>query len=126
MERMDIHHRGTSFLNALSGLRWAYKTQPNFVIHSTAALLVVYFGWRLKIERGEWPVLILTIAFVLVAELLNTAIEFATDGLKAHKKTEADDRLIMLAKDIAAGAVLTSAIFAVVVGLIIFLPHLLI
>lgn len=80
----------------------------------------LYFG----LSTVEWMVIVLSISQVLITELINTALEDTTDALKVHKKTEQDDYYIMVAKDVAAGAVLVSAIFSVVVGLIIFGPRL--
>lgn len=67
--------------------------------------------------------LLLTIAGVLVAELLNTSLEAATDAHKLIKSTSEEDRLIGLAKDLGAAAVLVMSLGAVVIGLVIFLPR---
>lgn len=114
-----------SFRNAFGGLLWCYRTQPNLGIHTLAAVVAIGLGLFLQIERSEWLILLLTISSVFVAEFFNTALEVVTDALKTHKRTEQDDFYIMVAKDIAAGAVLVTALLAIVVGLIIFLPRLL-
>lgn len=124
MNLLRLNHRGTSFKNAGNGLKWAFSTQPNLTIHTIAAVCVVGAGIWFKVGWVEWVSLLLTIALVLTVELLNTAIEFTTDALKVHKKTEEEDRFIMLAKDIAAAAVLVAAVFSVIIGIVVFLPHL--
>lgn len=85
--------------------------------------MAVLAGLYFKISSFEWLVLVLTISMVLVTEMLNTSLEIATDGLKAHKKTDQDDFYIMVAKDVAAGAVLLSASTSVIIGLMIFGPR---
>ncbi len=124
MNLQGLNHRGTSFKNAVNGLKWAFSTQPNLTLHTIAAASVVALGIWVKVGWVEWVALLLTIALVLTAELLNTAVEFTTDALKVHKKTEEEDRFIMLAKDIAAAAVLVAALFSVIIGIVVFLPHL--
>ncbi|MEK7610859.1 MAG: diacylglycerol kinase family protein [Patescibacteria group bacterium] len=123
MNLQGLNHRGTSFKNAVNGLKWAFSTQPNLTLHTIAAASVVALGIWVKVGWVEWVALLLTIALVLTAELLNTAVEFTTDALKVHKKTEEEDRFIMLAKDIAAAAVLVAALFSVIIGIVVFLPY---
>jgi len=108
-----------SFSCALAGLGYCLKTQKNMRIHilATAAVLIIAFLCRLSC--WEWGLLILTIFIVLVAETINTAIEKTVDlvTLDFHP-------LAGLAKNLAAGAVLLSAINAVIMAIIIFGPHL--
>lgn len=113
-----------SFQNAFHGIFWCYRTQPNLVIHTLAAVAAVVLGLALGITREEWLVLWLIIGAVLAAEFFNTALEVVTDALKRHKRTDEDDHYIMVAKDISAAAVLLLAGVAVAVGLVIFLPRL--
>ena len=105
---------------AFKGLKYATTTQLNFRVHLVATLLVVYMGYALHISTSEWQWVILCIALVLITELLNTAIEFLTDLVSPDY-----NELAGHVKDVSAGAVLVSAIFAVVTGAIIFLPKLL-
>lgn len=122
-ERLKKH--SVSFRCAFQGVSYALKTQPNFAVHFFLAAGAAGLGLFYEISRFEWLVLVLTVSGVLAAEMLNTAVEIVTDALKVHKRTEADDFYIMAAKDVAAGAVLFSAIAAVIVGLVIFGPRLL-
>ena len=106
---------------ALNGIWHATATQLNFRVHLVAAVIAVYAGYALHISKDEWLWIILCIAMVLVAELFNTAIEFLTDLVSPEYNKKAG-----LVKDISAGAVLITAIGALVIGLIIFVPKLLV
>lgn len=108
-----------SFACALAGLGYVIKTQRNMKIHLLAAVLAAAGGFYLKISRSEWGLLFITITLVLVAETVNTALEKAVDLV-----TREYHPLARLAKNMAAGAVLLAAINAVIMGFIIFYPHL--
>lgn len=109
--------RGFGF--AFKGIDYAAKTQLNFRVHLVATFLAVFSGLALHISVNEWLWIILCIALVLIAELFNTAIEFLTDLVSPEY-----NKLAGHIKDISAGAVLITAIFALATGLIIFLPKL--
>ena len=106
---------------ALNGIWHVAVTQLNFRVHLVAALLAVYAGYALHISKEEWLWIILSIGLVLVAELFNTALEFLTDLVSPDYNKKAG-----LVKDMSAGAVLITAITALVIGLIIFVPKLLV
>lgn len=106
-----------SFGYAFKGIRYAATTQLNFRIHLVATLLAVFMGLWLKITSDEWRWIMLCIALVLVVELLNTAIETLTDLASPGYNEKAGH-----VKDVAAGAVVITAAFAVITGFIIFLP----
>jgi diacylglycerol kinase (ATP) len=105
---------------ALNGIWHAAATQLNFRVHLVAALVAVYAGYALHISMPEWLWIILSIGMVLVAELFNTAIEFLTDLVSPEYNKKAG-----LVKDMAAGAVLITALTALAIGAIIFVPKLL-
>jgi diacylglycerol kinase (ATP) len=109
-----------SFQAAFSGLGNLFRTQRNARIHLGAALAAVVLGGLLRLAFWEWAVLVLTIAVVLVAEGLNSAIEALVDLASPESRP-----LARRAKDLAAAAVLLAACLAVVVGAVLFLPHLL-
>ena len=109
-----------SFGYAFKWLGYAAKTQLNFRIHLMATLVAVFAGYALHISVHEWLWVALSIALVLITELLNTALEFLTD-LVSPGYNELAGRV----KDIGAGAVVVAAVFALTAGLIIFLPKLL-
>ena len=106
---------------ALNGIWHATATQLNFRVHLVAAVIVVGAGYALQISKDEWLWVTLCIAMVLVAELFNTAIEFLVDLVSPEYNKKAG-----LVKDMSAGAVLITAIGALVIGLIIFVPKLLV
>ncbi|MDB5024335.1 MAG: diacylglycerol kinase family protein [Mucilaginibacter sp.] len=109
------------FGHALNGIWHASVTQLNFRVHLVAALVTLYAGYTLHISTGEWLWIILCIAMVLIAELFNTALEFLTDLVSPEYNKKAG-----LVKDMSAGAVLITAVCALVIGLIIFVPKLLV
>ncbi len=110
-----------SFKYAWAGVRYAFATQRNFRIHTFIGVLAVGLGLLLQIELMELAIIVMTCAVVMVLELLNTAIESVVDLTVKQTYHE----LAKIAKDCAAGAVLISAIAAVVVAACILLPPLL-
>jgi diacylglycerol kinase len=107
-----------SFKNAWNGIVFAFKTQPNFRFHTGMGIFVVAAGLYFHIRNIEWIIIAFTIMTVLVAETINTAIEQTIDLLTDKYHLNAKN-----AKDVAAGMVLISAVFAVIVGLVIFVPY---
>jgi diacylglycerol kinase (ATP) len=106
---------------AFNGIWHAAATQLNFRVHLVAAVVAVYGGLALHISPDEWLWISLCIGLVLAAELFNTAIEFLTDLVSPEY-----DKKAGLVKDMSAGAVLITAISALVIGLVIFVPKLLV
>ncbi len=110
-----------SFKYAVSGIIYCIKTQRNILIQLFFAIIAICLGIFLKISKFEWAIIIFTIMFVIFAEMLNTAVETVVDLV-----TEEFNEKAKIAKDVAAGAVLISAINAICMGLIIFLDKLII
>jgi len=108
-----------SFRYALAGLRTLLLTQHNAWLHAAATVVVVVAGLVLGLSRAEWCWLVLAMTLVWMAEALNTALEFLADAV-----TQEFHPLILQAKDVAAAAVLIAAIGALVIGLLVFGPHL--
>lgn len=108
-----------SFGYAIEGITYLVRTQGNFRIHLLVAAAAVAAGLVLGLGATEWAILVITIALVIMTEALNTGIELAVTLASPERRPEAK-----AAKDIAAGAVLLSAIAAVVVGVAIFGPRL--
>jgi len=102
-----------------SGVKHAIATQRNLRLHMLMALLVILAGICLNLSNFELIALILTICFVLISEMINTAIEETINLITTSHRVEA-----RIAKDVAAGAVLFSSICAIIVGCLIFVPHL--
>ena len=112
-----FHH--ISFKHAFNGVVYAFKTQPNFKVHTFIYLLTMFLAYYLKISYLELLVIFLISALVFSLEMINTAIEALSDQVCVGEWKE----LIKVAKDCSSGAVLVASFFAVVIGLIIFLPR---
>ncbi|HWP95523.1 MAG TPA: diacylglycerol kinase family protein [Syntrophomonadaceae bacterium] len=110
---------GQSMGWALSGLKYTILAERNMKIHLAAALAVFALAGWLGLSRMEWGLLVLTVFLVLVAEMVNTSIEKTVDMV-----TQEYHPLAYTAKNVAAGAVLLAAVNAIIMGLVIFLPHL--
>ena len=103
-----------------NGILYTLKHERNMVIHFLIMILVIIAGIVFKITFVEWGVCFVLFALVLSLELMNTALENVVDLVTDEKKPKAK-----VAKDASAGAVLVAAIFAVIIGISIFLPRLL-
>lgn len=108
-----------SFGYAFEGIKQAYLGEQNMRIHFFMATLVIIFGFFLKISYFEWLVCLLLIGLVIMAEFINTAVEYVVDlaSPKVHPLAKA-------AKDTASAGVLMMAIISAGIGLIIFIPKL--
>jgi diacylglycerol kinase (ATP) len=104
-----------SFNYAVEGIIHVLRTHRNMRIHFAAAIGVLVLALLLGVDRIELVALLLSISFVLIAEMINSAIEAAIDVA-----TSSFDPLAKLAKDIAAGAVLIASVNAVAVGYLVF------
>lgn len=107
-----------SFTHAFHGIGLMLATQHNAWVHLVATLMAIALGLVLQLSRGEWCWIALAIVGVWMAEALNTAFEILCDvaSPEFHPK-------VKQAKDVAAGAVLLSALGSVAIGLLIFSPH---
>ena len=115
-----IKKRLLGFRYAFRGIALLFATQANARIHLVAAFTVFAAGLFFQVSRTEWILLALSICLVLMAEALNTALEFLTDLVSPGYH-----ELAGKAKDTAAGAVLICALGAAGVGIAIFAPRLL-
>lgn len=106
-----------SFTYSLAGIKYAYKYEQSMTIHLTALCLVIICGIILQISKMEWIICTIVSGLVIATELINTAIEAVVD-LTCPKI----DPLAKIAKDTASAAVFVFALTALIVGLIIFLP----
>ncbi|MGE5629129.1 MAG: diacylglycerol kinase [Solirubrobacterales bacterium] len=112
---MKIKKMLDSFNYAIEGIIHSVRTQRNMRLHMLAALVVLTACFFYDLSRIELLIVLITISMVIMAELFNTAIEFAIDSTTNYYHP-----LVKLAKNAAAGGVLVSAINAVIVGYIIF------
>ena len=108
-----------SFNYAFEGIIHVLRTQRNMRIHFLLAVVVLIAGLMTGVNKFELIALLIVIAFVLIAEMVNTAIEGAIDVA-----TTSFDPMAKLAKDIAAGAVLIATVVAVAVGYLVFADRL--
>jgi diacylglycerol kinase len=107
-----------SFGYAVEGLAVMLRTQPNFVVHVAAATLAIIAGILLHLSPPELALIVLTVALVLVIECFNTALESLCDLVSPNFHP-----LVKRAKDIAAAAVLISAVAAVLIAALVYFPH---
>jgi len=112
-----IKRRIKSFKYAFKGLYFVITTQTNMQIHLFTMLIVVSAGFFFNISLTEWLFLILAIALVLIAEIVNTSIEEIVNLISPDFNKKAG-----LIKDLGAAFVLLAAIFSIIVGTIIFFP----
>lgn len=104
--------------NAIEGILYAAKTQRHLRYHLYAAVTVLIFSYVLGVQRHDFLIIAATVIMVLFAELINTAIEFLVDMVSPEYNEKA-----RIAKDVAAGAVLTTAFGASIIGYIILFPY---
>ena len=110
----------SSFKYAIQGILSLFRSERNAKVHLVATIAVIGVGFYLRLDLTEWVLIVFAIGIVLVAEGFNTAIERVTDLLSPEIQPKAGQ-----AKDIAAGAVLLSAICAGVIGLLVLGPKIL-
>lgn len=116
-KKFSLKSRLESFRFALNGLLLLLKNEHNSRIHILAAIIAIVMGIIMKLDHYEWSLLIIVIGAVFLTELLNSSIESLADLIDPEW-----NELIMGAKDYSAAAVLISAIVAIVVGGLIFIP----
>jgi diacylglycerol kinase (ATP) len=104
-----------SFNYALAGFFYAVSTQRNMRIHCLMAVLAFLLGYVMHLTSAELAVLVLTVGLVLMAEMVNTAIEVVVDLV-----TQEYHPLAKTAKNVAAGSVLVTALVAIVIGFLLF------
>lgn len=114
----DFRRLKKSFYYALMGIKEVFEREQNIKIQLILAFIVIFYGITLHVGKVEFALLILAIAQVVSLEVINTAFEMYLDE---REKTQSEE--ISIIKNILAASVLLSAVFAVIVGLIIFLPY---
>ena len=104
---------------AFSGLWYTLRTQRNARVHVFMAILAMLLGIVLHISAVEFAIVFVAITGVFISEMFNTVLELCIDLASPDYHS-----LAKIAKDVSAGAVLLSAILSVVIGLLVFTPHL--
>ncbi|MES2006037.1 MAG: diacylglycerol kinase family protein [Bacteroidota bacterium] len=118
---METQTLAKAFQHAFNGLFQFVKKDRNGKLHLLACCLVIAGGFFFKISSFEWMIVLLCFALVISLEMCNHALEKLADAVH-----EAHHPLIKTAKDVAAAAVLWSAIIAAIIGALIFLPKIVI
>ena len=121
MTKFKAQGFNNTFKNARKGFRLVLKSEINIRIHVFVAFLVILSAFLLKFSVIEFCLLFFAIAIVIVSEMLNTAIEFALDSIYHNRYS----KMVGMAKDISAGAVMFATLISVVVGILLFGKHLL-
>jgi diacylglycerol kinase len=113
------HEKSTiGIREAVWGLLYTLRTQNNFKLQLIAAFIVFGLASFFNVTLFEWLIILVMIGVVLVAELINTALEATVD------LTVSDlNPIAKIVKDTAAAAVLLASLFALAIGLIIFVPY---
>ena len=118
MTKYKTQSFSNTFKNARKGMRLTLKSERNIRIHLFAATLVLITAFCLHFSIVKFCILLMLIAMVISAEMFNSAIEFSLDAIFHNRFS----RMVGMAKDIAAGGVLLSAGFTVIIAIIIILP----
>ncbi len=108
-----------SFKNSGKGLRLVLKSERNIRVHSAVAVLVLIVSFVLKLSVVKICIVLFAIAQVMVTEMLNTGLEFTIDAIYHNKYS----KMIGMAKDISAAAVLFATVISIIVGFLIFVPE---
>lgn len=108
-----------SFGHAFRGLWYALRTQRNARVHVSIAILAILLGIVLRLSALEFAMVFVAITGVFITEMFNTVFELCVDLASPEYHP-----LAKIAKDVAAGAVLLSAMLSIVIGLFVFGPHL--
>lgn len=105
-----------TYRNALKGVRLALKSEKNIRVHFSVALIVLVSALTLEFSAVELSVLLIAIAIVIIAEMVNSAIEFSLDSIFHNRYS----KLVGMAKDIAAGAVMIATFISISIGILLF------
>ncbi|MDD4831706.1 MAG: diacylglycerol kinase [Bacilli bacterium] len=109
-----------SWVNSYYGYKYAYTHEQSLLLHIFFSIFAIFCGIVFEITGTQWILLFLVMTVIIVAELLNTAIEATVDLV-----TEEYHPLAKVAKDCASAAVLTSVLLATIVGIYVFFPQIL-
>jgi diacylglycerol kinase (ATP) len=105
--------------NAIEGILFAAKRERHLRYHLCAAAVVLFLSYILGIPRIEFLIIAIVVIMVILAEMVNTAVEFLVDMVSPEYSEKA-----RIAKDVSAGAVLVTAFGAAVTGYIVIFPYL--
>ena len=116
MSRFKQQGFSNTFKNARKGFRLVFKSEMNIRVHLIIAILVLIFAYLLNFSVLEYDTILFAIAIVIISEMLNTAIEFTLDSIYHNRYS----KMVGMAKDISAGAVLFATFISIIIGVILF------
>ena len=116
MSKYKTQGFGSTFRNARKGFRLVIKSERNVRIHLAVGALVMALAIFLHFNMTKFIILLFAISFVIIAEMFNTAIEFTLDSYYHNRY----NRMVGMAKDISAGAVMLATVTSIIVGLLVF------
>ena len=105
-----------TFKNARKGMRLVLKSEINIRVHFCLAMVALGLAFLFDFSVERMCILLLTIGFVIVTEMVNSAIEYSLDAVFHNRYS----RLVGMAKDISAGAVMFASVIAIVIGVLLF------
>lgn len=108
-----------SFKYAFEGIKEGYKAGQNIIIMTTLGIIALILSFIFKISTTEKLIILLLIGIILPLELINTSIEAVVDLHDGEKRSKYGK----IAKDCAAGALTIASFIALIIGIIIFMPH---
>lgn len=114
-----MQRRIEAFRHAFRGGWTLLTSQPHAKVHAVATVVVIVAGYVFRVSTFDWALLVLAISIVWLAEAVNTAIEFLADEVTLERRER-----IKHSKDVAAFAVLSAALGAATIGILVFLPYL--
>ena len=121
MTKFKAQGFNNTFKNARKGFRLVFKSEANIRVHLIIAIMVLVAAYLLKFNPVEYCILLTAIAMVIVTEMLNTAIEFALDSIYHNRYS----KMVGMAKDISAGAVMVASVVSLLIGFVLFGSHIL-
>ena len=107
---------GSTFRNARKGFRLVIKSERNLRIHLIIGSIVITLAILLQFDLIKFTILLFAISSVIVAEMFNTAIEFSLDSYYHNRY----NKMVGMAKDISAGAVMLATVISIAVGCLVF------
>ncbi|MFR1671841.1 MAG: diacylglycerol kinase family protein [Candidatus Gastranaerophilaceae bacterium] len=116
MSKFKAQGFNNTFKNARKGMRLVLKSEVNIRVHFIVGAVVLILAFLLGFSIPRICILLLTIGFVIVAEMINSAVEFSLDAVFRNKY----NRLVGMAKDISAGAVMFATVIAIAIGIMMF------
>jgi diacylglycerol kinase (ATP) len=116
--KFAVADRAKSFVYAAHGLRYMLRNEHNARIHLAATGAAIAAGAALRISAADWRWIVVAILWVWMAEAFNTAVEQICNVV-----SPGENEHVRIAKDVAAGAVLLSAVGAMLIGLLTYWPY---